>query len=303
MPAELTPPRPVGAALVVGGGIGGMQAALDLTASGIKVYLAENKASIGGVMSQLDKTFPTNDCAMCTMAPRLVEIGRRGDIELLTLSDVQRVEGQAGNFAVTLKKRPRFVDENKCTGCGSCVSNCPVRTRVQPLESPRVELAPDDREKVGSIVLRHKNRQGPLMPILQEVNAAFNYFPETVLQYVAQETGQSLAHIYRLATFYSAFSVVPRGKYVINVCMGTTCYVRGSERLMDRFAETLKIKPEETTPDMLFTLKSVRCIGCCGLAPAVMVGDSVHGKLTVKEVAGIADKYRGGNGHGQAHVG
>jgi NADH-quinone oxidoreductase subunit E/NADP-reducing hydrogenase subunit HndA len=119
-----------------------------------------------------------------------------------------------------------------------------------------------------------------------------------VLQYIAQETGHSVAHIYRLATFYSAFSVTPRGKYVINVCMGTTCYVRGSERLMERFADTLKIKPEETTPDMLFTLKSVRCIGCCGLAPAVMVGDAVHGKLTVKEVAGIAAKYRGGNGHG-----
>jgi len=303
MPAELSQPTSVGAALVVGGGIGGMQAALDLTAAGIKVYLAENKASIGGVMSQLDKTFPTNDCAMCTMAPRLVEIGRRGDIELLTLSDVQQVQGQAGNFTVSLKKRPRFVDENKCTGCGSCVSNCPVRTKVQPRERQQVELAPDYREKVGTIVQRHKMRQGPLMPILQEVNSALNYFPESVLRYVAQETGHSLAHIYRLATFYSAFSVTPRGKYVINVCMGTTCYVRGSERLMDRFADTLKIKPDETTPDMLFTLKSVRCIGCCGLAPAVMVGDTVHGKLTVKEVAGIASKYRGGIGHGQVNAG
>ena len=116
----------VGAALVVGGGIGGMQAALDLADAGIKVYLLETKAAIGGVMAQLDKTFPTNDCAMCTMAPRLVEIGRHRDIEILTLSDVERVEGQAGNFAVTIRRRPRFVDETKCTGCGLCTTACPV---------------------------------------------------------------------------------------------------------------------------------------------------------------------------------
>jgi NADH:ubiquinone oxidoreductase subunit E len=303
MPSEETNRRPIGAALVVGGGIGGMQAALDLAAGGIKVYLVENKPAIGGVMAQLDKTFPTNDCAMCTMAPRLVEIGRHRDIEIHTLSEVQRIDGQPGHFSVTLKKRPRFVDESKCTGCGTCVANCPVRNSVQPLAIPRVELEPAHREIVPGIVLRQRQRRGPLMPILQEINAALNYFPEDVLKYVAQETGYPLAHIYRIATFYSAFSVTPRGKYVVNVCMGTTCYVRGSERLMERFADTLQIKPEETTPDMQFTLKAVRCIGCCGLAPAVMVGDAVFGKMTVKEVAGIAEKYRGADGHGKAHAG
>lgn len=293
----------VGAALVVGGGIGGMQAALDLAAAGIKVYLADKKASIGGVMSQLDKTFPTNDCAMCTMAPRLVEVGRHPDIQILSLSEVQTVQGQPGNFTVTLRRQPRFVDETKCTGCGTCVANCPTRTVVQPVEVPVAELEPALRAKVANIIARHKNRQGPLMPILQEVNAALNYFPEGVLKYISQETGYPFTHVYRIATFYSAFSVVPRGKYVINVCMGTTCYVRGSERLMDRFAETFKIRPEETTPDMLVTLKAVRCIGCCGLAPAVMVGDSVYGKLTVKDVAGIAKKYAAGNGNGKANAG
>ena len=301
MPVEEPRTNRIGAALVVGGGIGGMQAALDLVGAGIKAYMVENQPAIGGVMSQLDKTFPTNDCAMCTMAPRLVEIGRHKDIEILTLSEVQSVQGQAGNFTVTLKKRPRFVDETKCTGCGTCVTSCPVRHQVQPLEIPRIELEPTYRDKVTAILARHRDRQGPLMPILQEVNTAFNYFPEGVLGYIAQETGYPFSHIYRIATFYSAFSVVPRGKYVVNVCMGTTCYVRGSERLMDRFAETLKIKPEETTPDMLFTLNAVRCIVCCGLAPAVMVGEAVYGKLTVKEVAGIANKYRGETGHGKAH--
>ena len=116
----------VGAAMVVGGGIGGMQAALDLADAGIKVYLVETKSAIGGRMAQLDKTFPTNDCAMCTMAPRLVEIGRHRDIEILTLSDVERVEGQAGDFTITVRRRPRFVDESRCTGCGLCTNSCPV---------------------------------------------------------------------------------------------------------------------------------------------------------------------------------
>jgi heterodisulfide reductase subunit A-like polyferredoxin len=126
MPSDRPRTQPVGAALVVGGGIGGMQAALDLANGGIKVYLVDCKAAIGGVMAQLDKTFPTNDCAMCTMAPRLVEIGRHKGIEILTLSDVERIEGRPGNFAVTIKRHPRFVDESKCTGCGACTEDCPV---------------------------------------------------------------------------------------------------------------------------------------------------------------------------------
>jgi len=90
------------------------------------VYLAERGPAIGGVMAQLDKTFPTNDCAMCTMAPRLVEIGRHKDIEILTLSEVERVEGQPGDFTVTIRKQPRYIDAAKCTGCGACTTECPV---------------------------------------------------------------------------------------------------------------------------------------------------------------------------------
>ncbi|HMD75951.1 MAG TPA: NAD(P)H-dependent oxidoreductase subunit E [Terracidiphilus sp.] len=172
------------------------------------------------------------------------------------------------------------------------MSNCPTRNQVQPFESAPVELEPGRRQAVTDILARHRHRDGPLMPILQEINAAFNYFPETVLQYVAEQTGYPLSHIYRIATFYSAFSVVPRGKYTINVCMGTTCYVRGSQRLMEKIGEMLAMHPDETTPDLKFTLKSVRCIGCCGLAPAVMVGSEVYGKLTRKDVAGIVRKYQ-----------
>ncbi|HUI82834.1 MAG TPA: FAD-dependent oxidoreductase [Candidatus Binatia bacterium] len=127
MPSDTSKVPPVGAALVVGGGIGGMQAALDLAGAGIKVYLVDCKPAIGGVMAQLDKTFPTNDCAMCTMAPRLVEIGRHKDIQILTLSEVESIAGVPGNFSVTIRKQPRFVNESKCTGCAACAAECPIQ--------------------------------------------------------------------------------------------------------------------------------------------------------------------------------
>ncbi|MDW8162041.1 MAG: FAD-dependent oxidoreductase [Anaerolineales bacterium] len=116
----------VGAVMVVGGGIAGMQAALDLADQGFKVYLIEAKSAIGGKMAQLDKTFPTNDCAMCTISPKLVETGRHPNIEVMTLTRVVDLRGEAGNFTVTLEHQPRYVDLNKCVACGDCEKVCPV---------------------------------------------------------------------------------------------------------------------------------------------------------------------------------
>jgi len=106
--------------LVIGGGIAGIQASLDLANMGFKVYLVENSSSIGGRMAQLDKTFPTNDCAMCILAPKMIEANSHPNIELLTYSEIEKVSGEAGNFKVKVKKKATYVDWDKCTGCGEC---------------------------------------------------------------------------------------------------------------------------------------------------------------------------------------
>ncbi len=131
----------IGAVMVVGGGISGMQSALDLADSGYKVYLVEKQPSIGGTMAQLDKTFPTNDCAMCIMAPKLVATGRHHNIDLITNAEVAIVDGQAGNFNVTVKQKAFRVDTKKCTGCGSCAQKCPVETTNEYDENTKVRKA------------------------------------------------------------------------------------------------------------------------------------------------------------------
>ena len=118
--------KKVGSVLVVGAGIAGMQAALDCANSGFKVYLLEQDPAIGDNMARLDKTFPTNDCSMCMLSPKLVEVAGHLNIEIIAYADLKKVEGEAGNFTVTVNKRSRFIDEEKCTGCGDCEQVCPV---------------------------------------------------------------------------------------------------------------------------------------------------------------------------------
>ncbi|MBI4645913.1 MAG: CoB--CoM heterodisulfide reductase iron-sulfur subunit A family protein [Bacteroidia bacterium] len=117
----------IGDVMVVGGGISGIQAALDLATSGYKVYLVDKAPTIGGKMAQLDKTFPTNDCSMCIESPKFIECDRHPNIEILTYTEVDSVEGEAGDFTVTLKKKPRYIIEDKCTGCTTCAEYCPVQ--------------------------------------------------------------------------------------------------------------------------------------------------------------------------------
>jgi heterodisulfide reductase subunit A len=118
------------AALIIGAGIAGMQAALDIAEAGFKVYLVEREPSIGGHMAQLDKTFPTLDCSACIMTPRMVDVARHPNIELVTYSEVEWIEGEAGHFRARIRKKARSVNADTCTSCGLCVANCPIRNEA-----------------------------------------------------------------------------------------------------------------------------------------------------------------------------
>ena len=173
------------------------------------------------------------------------------------------------------------------------MENCPVRNIIYIPDDglPGIKIELEDLQKINNIIDKHKNRQGVLMPVLQEIMVTFNYLPEFVLRYISQRLDVPVTHIYRLATFYNAFSLKPRGRHTIRVCMGTTCYVRGGSRILDRLTQELGIPPEETTEDLKFTLSSVRCLGCCGLAPAIMIDDKVYGKVRPSEIHHILNQY------------
>ena len=123
-----------GSVLVIGGGIAGIQISLDLTELGFKVYLVEKTPSIGGRMAQLDKTFPTLDCSLCILAPKMVEVFRNNNVELLTYHEVLKVKGKPGNFTATILKKPRYINEEKCKGCGECAAKCPKILAPNPFE-------------------------------------------------------------------------------------------------------------------------------------------------------------------------
>ncbi len=147
-------------------------------------------------------------------------------------------------------------------------------------------------KKIVEICDKYKSEPTPLMPILSAIQNEFGYIPLDVQEIVSKEIGIPVAEIYGVVTFYSFFSLKPKGKYVIGVCLGTACYVKGSQRVIDKFAEVLHIKPGETTADGLFTLSALRCIGACALAPAISINGKVYPKVTAPDVDKIVKEYK-----------
>ena len=145
--------------------------------------------------------------------------------------------------------------------------------------------------KIAEICDRHKDENTPLMMILSDIQNEYGYIPLEVQEIVSQKTGIPVAEIYGVVTFYSFFSLVPKGKYIIGCCLGTACYVKGAQQVIDKFSEVLKIQPGETTEDGLFTIDALRCIGACGIAPAVSINGKVYPKMTVSQVTEVVAQY------------
>ena len=145
---------------------------------------------------------------------------------------------------------------------------------------------------IREICGRYANEKTPLIMILSDIQKEYGYIPLDVQKIVSEETGISVAEIYGVVTFYSFFSLEPKGKYVIGVCLGTACYVKGAQQIIDKFCEILGITPGGTTTDGLFTIDALRCIGACGIAPAVTINGKVYPKLTVDQVPVIVNEYK-----------
>ena len=287
--------------LVIGGGIAGIQAALDLADSGVKVGIVEKSPSLGGRMGQLDKTFPTNDCSMCILSPKLVAVGKHPNITLYMNSELMDLTGEEGEFHATIVKKPRYVDEEKCTGCGACSLTCPVLYKFQiPLAvSAREQIKEDDLTRLDATLDKYKDEQGALIPVLQDITGEFNYLPEGALRYISERLDVPLTQVYHVATFYTSFSLKPRGDHLIKVCQGTACHVRGSTRVLGEIERILRIKSGETTSDLKFTLETVNCLGCCALGPVVVIDDEYH-PTTPKDVKGLLKKYEESSEGGSA---
>ncbi|MBE5813734.1 MAG: NADH-quinone oxidoreductase subunit NuoE [Clostridiales bacterium] len=147
-------------------------------------------------------------------------------------------------------------------------------------------------EKLAQVIQDHKEQKGALMPVLQEAQNIFGCVSEDVQKVIAEGLGVTLSEVYGVATFYSQFSLQPKGKYVCGVCLGTACYVKGSQAVLDKLCEELEINAGDTTKDGKFTVQATRCLGACGLAPVMMINDDVFGRLTPAEIPGILEKYK-----------
>lgn len=141
------------------------------------------------------------------------------------------------------------------------------------------------------IIEKYKGTRGAVMPVLQQAQDVYGYLPIEVQTMIAEGLGVSLSEVYGVATFYSQFSLNPKGKHRISVCMGTACYVKGADKLLEAIKDILGIDVGECTPDGLFSVDATRCVGACGLAPVMMVDEDVYGRLTGDEVADILKKY------------
>ncbi|MDD5510086.1 MAG: NAD(P)H-dependent oxidoreductase subunit E [Dehalococcoidales bacterium] len=150
----------------------------------------------------------------------------------------------------------------------------------------------EDFQKVAQIVVANKGKAGDIIRILQQAQGLFGYLPVPIIEKISQLTKISKSEIYGIISFYSFFTMVPKGKYVIQVCMGTSCYVRGGEKILNHLKKEWKLEPGSITSDGRFSLQEVRCLGCCGLSPVIAINEHVHRRVKPNQMKEILNSYR-----------
>lgn len=150
----------------------------------------------------------------------------------------------------------------------------------------------EQEKRLHDVIAKHKDEKGALMPILQQAQEIYGYLPIEVQQIIADSMDISLEEVYGVVSFYAQFSLNPKGQYKISVCLGTACYVKGSQKVLDRISEKIGVQPGEITSDGKYSLDATRCIGACGLAPVMCVNDDVYGRLVPEDVDKILEKYK-----------
>ncbi|MBP6915000.1 MAG: NADH-quinone oxidoreductase subunit NuoE [Smithellaceae bacterium] len=154
------------------------------------------------------------------------------------------------------------------------------------------EFTPEQISQLNKIIEKHKGKPGGLIPVLEEAQVVLEYLPVSVQKKIAKELNLPLSRVYGVVTFYSFFTMTPRGKHTVRVCLGTACYVRGGKAIAETLQKEFGIAEGETTADRMFTLESVRCLGACGLGPVVVVDDDVHGRVKPSKVREILNQYK-----------
>lgn len=153
------------------------------------------------------------------------------------------------------------------------------------------EFTPEQLKKLDEIIAKNKDKAGSLIPVLEQAQMLLEFLPMPILEIIAKGLNLPLSRVYGVVTFYSFFTMTPRGKYTMRVCLGTACYVRGGKIIYENVQKELKVEEGETTPDRLFTLETVRCVGACGLGPVIFVGENVHGRLKPAKVKEVISQY------------
>ncbi len=154
------------------------------------------------------------------------------------------------------------------------------------------EFTADQLKQVDAIIVSHKGKPGALIPVLEQVQEVLGYLPVPVQMLVAEGLNIPVANVYGVVTFYSLFTMVPRGRHNIRVCLGTACYVRGGQKLLERLQDILGIQPGGCTEDRRFSLETVRCLGACGLAPVIVVDEDTHGQMKPAKLEGVLALYK-----------